>query len=155
MSRDEYGKAYERGIDLTVRLLRSRGVNGGLETDIAQAAWARGWERLTQLRHDTLVVTWINTIALNILRGMRREPKYQRLPKLITTADAMIAAVDVSGILSICAPRQREMLEEQLRGVPAEEIARRQGVTETAVRSRWLRARRAARATLNLARREV
>ena len=64
MTREEYGQAYQRGFDLTVRLLLSRGAPRDRAREVAQAAWARGWERLSQLRNESLVVTWVNTIAL-------------------------------------------------------------------------------------------
>lgn len=146
MTRDEYGQAYQRGFDLTVRLLLSRGAPRDRARDVAQSAWVRGWERLTQLRNDSLVVTWVNTIALNVYRSLlRSEPPYQELPELSTKAGVNLAAIDVAHILKICRPCDRSLLEQQMRGVTAEEIARKQGVTETAIRIRLLRARRSAR----------
>ena len=147
MTRDQYGQAYQRGYNLTVRLLLSRGAQRDRAREVAQAAWARGWERLTQLRNDHLVTTWVNTIALNVYRSvLRSEPCYQELPELSTKANVDLAAIDVARILQICRPCDRVLLEQQMRGVTAEEIARDQGVTETAIRIRLLRARRAARA---------
>jgi DNA-directed RNA polymerase specialized sigma24 family protein len=146
MTRDEYGKAYQRGFDLTVRLLLSRGAPRDRAREVAQAAWVRGWERLSQLRNEELVVTWVNTIALNVYRSvLRSEPAYQALPELSTKAGVNLAAIDVARILKICRPCDRLLLEQQMRGVTAEEIARTQGVSETAIRIRLLRARRAAR----------
>jgi DNA-directed RNA polymerase specialized sigma24 family protein len=146
MTRDEYGQAYQRGYDLTVRLLLSRGAPRDRAREVAQAAWARGWERLSQLRNDHLVVTWVNTIALNVYRSvLRSEPCYQTLPELSTKPGVNLAAIDVARILRICRPCDRVLLEQQMRGVTAEELARTQGVTETAIRIRLLRARRAAR----------
>lgn len=146
MTRDEYGQAYQRGFDLTVRLLLSRGAPRERAREVAQAAWARGWERLCQLRNDTLVVTWVNTIALNVYRTvLRREPAYQPLPELRTSPGVNLAAIDVARILQFCRPCDRILLEQQMSGVTAEELARKQGVTETAIRIRLLRARRAAR----------
>jgi DNA-directed RNA polymerase specialized sigma24 family protein len=146
MTREEYGQAYQRGYNLTVRLLLSRGAQRDRAREVAQAAWARGWERLTQLRNDHLVVTWVNTIALNVYRSvLRSEPCYQELPELSTKAGVNLAAIDIARILRICRPCDRVLLEQQMRGVTAEEIARDQGVTETAIRIRLLRARRAAR----------
>ena len=146
MTREEYGQAYQRGFDLTVRLLLSRGAPRDRAREVAQAAWARGWERLSQLRNEALVVTWVNTIALNVYRSvLRSEPAYQALPELCTKAGVNLAAIDVARILKICRPCDRILLEQQMRGVTAEEIAKKQGVTETAIRIRLLRARRAAR----------
>jgi len=147
MTREEYGQAYQRGFDLTVRLLLSRGVPADRAPEVAQAAWARGWERLVQLRNEGLVVTWVNTIALNVYRNfLRSEPCYQALPEISTKAGVNLAAIDISRILKFCRPYERLLLEQQMEGATTEEIAREQGVSETAIRIRMLRARRAARA---------
>ncbi len=149
MTRDEYGYAYQRGFDLTVRLLLSRGAPRDRAMEAAQAAWARGWERLEQLRNESLVVTWVNTIALNAYRSiLRNEPAYQTLPELSSRVGINIAAIDLSRILNVCRPCDRALLEQQMHGVTAEEIARNQGVSETAVRIRMLRARRSARSRI-------
>jgi DNA-directed RNA polymerase specialized sigma24 family protein len=146
MTREEYGQAYQVGFNLTIRLLLSRGAERERAREVAQAAWTRGWERLSQLRNDSLVGTWVNTIALNVYRSiLRSEPVYQTLPELSTKAGVDLAAIDVARILKKCRPRDRVLLEEQMRGATAEEIARKQGVSETAIRIRLLRARRAAR----------
>ena len=56
-----------------------------------------------------------------------------------------MAAIDVARILRMCRPRDRILLEQQMSGLTAEEIAQKQGVTKTAIRIRLMRARRAAR----------
>lgn len=154
MTRDEYGQAYQRGFELTVRLLLSKGSERDRAREVAQAAWTRGWERLSQLRDDNLVGTWVNTIALNVYRSiLRSEPAYQALPELRAKAGVNLAAIDVARILKICRPCDRLLLEQQMHGVTAEEIARKHGVSETAIRIRLLRARRAARLRLGQTRR--
>lgn len=147
MSRESYGQAYQRGFDLTVRFLLSRGVQRDNAQDVAQAAWVRGWERLNQLRNEALVVTWVNTIALNVYRSLiRREPLKYVLPKLCDKTTAInVAAIDVARVLKFCRPCDRKLLVQSMYGVTTEEIARTQGVTETAIRIRLLRARREAR----------
>jgi DNA-directed RNA polymerase specialized sigma24 family protein len=147
MTREEYGQAYERGFDLTVRFLLSRGAHpSDRAADAAQAAWAKGWEKLGQLRNPSLVVTWVNTIALNVYRTrIRREPFFQLLPDIKSKLGINIAAIDLGRILKNCHASDRKLLEQQMRGVTVEEIARQHGVTETAVRIRLHRARRAAR----------
>lgn len=147
MTREEYGNAYQKGFDLTLRLLLSRGAPRDSAREVAQAAWARGWERLGQLRNENLVVTWVNTIALNAYRTvLRSQPAFQDLPELASKAGLNLAAIDIASILKICRPCDRALLEQQMRGITAEEIARQQGVSETAIRIRLLRARRSARA---------
>jgi RNA polymerase sigma factor (sigma-70 family) len=146
MTRDEYGKAYRHGFDLTVRFLISRGVPSEPARDAAQAAWVRGWERLSQLRNDSMVVTWVNTIAMNVHRSvLRSERSCQALADHAQTAEMNLAAIDVARILKYCRPRDRVLLELQMQGNTMEEIARKEGVTEAAIRIRLVRARRAAR----------
>jgi DNA-directed RNA polymerase specialized sigma24 family protein len=79
---------------------------------------------------------------------LRSEPTYQTLPELSTKAGVNLAAIDISRILKVCRPSERVLLEQQMHGVTAEEIAKKQGVSETAIRIRLLRARSAARANL-------
>ena len=146
MTNEGYGKAYQQGFNLTTRFLISRGVPLDLARDVAQAAWVKGWERLGQLRNESMVVTWVNSIAMNVHRSvLRRERSYQPLPEYCGKAEMNLAAIDLAHILESCCPRDRALLELQMQGDTAEEIARIQGVTETAVRIRLLRARRAAR----------
>ena len=81
MTRENYGQAYQRGYDSTVRFLRKRGVARDLVSDVAQAAWVKGWERLSQLRNESMVTTWVNAIAMNVHRSvLRSERAFQALP---------------------------------------------------------------------------
>jgi len=146
MTRDDYGAAYQSGYNLTVRFLISRGVPRDVARDVAQAAWVKGWERLDQLRNESMVTTWVNAIAMNVHRTvLRSEKAVQSAPEFYTGAGVDFAAIDLHRILTFCAPRDRALLELQMQGDTAEEIARKQGVTQTAIRIRLLRARRAAR----------
>ncbi len=145
MTRDEYGRAYQHGYDLTVRLLLSRGVRPEPAREVAQAAWVRGWERVAQLREDKLVVNWVNSIALNLYRSVLRQPVFQELPELRAAPKVNLAAIDLDLIFKVCRPADRALLEQQMAGMSAEEIARKKGVTETAIRIRWMRARRSAK----------
>jgi RNA polymerase sigma factor (sigma-70 family) len=145
MTREEYGAAYKKGYNLTVRFLVSRGLSYDSAQETAQAAWVKGWERLGQLRDQNMVLTWMNSIALNIHRScMRREPFLQTLPELATPPKVNLAAIDVRRILKTCKKNDRMVLTRHyLEGYKVQEIARAHGWTETAVRIRLLRARRA------------
>jgi DNA-directed RNA polymerase specialized sigma24 family protein len=148
VTRDDYGKAYEKGFHCTVRFLMSRGVHRDLANEVAQSAWARGWERLSQLRDDSLVTTWVNSIALNLRRAsLRGERLLPVLPDNGVTID--LAAIDMAQILQRCRPRDQALLLQSIHGFTAAEIAHQEHVTQTAVRIRLLRARHAARAQLN------
>lgn len=145
MTNEDYGKAYQKGFHRTVRFLVSRGLAQDTALDTAQAAWAKGWERRQQLRDPNLVLTWTNSIALNIHRTyLRREPQTQTLPELLQAPPGMnVAAIDVKRILGNCKPNERIVLEgHYIEGYNMQEIARRHGWSETAVRIRLLRARR-------------
>jgi len=151
MTREAYGQIYQEAKERTVRFLLSRGVPRIMAPDIAQSAWLRGWERLSQLRDERMLVTWVNTIALNqYRRAIRKEPFHQVIQEPLhgKTTFMNLAAIDVARMLHLCPPRQRALLEAQMVGATAKEIAQAQGVTETTVRIRFLRARRSARAVL-------
>jgi len=150
MTREEYGDIYQTGRERTIRFLLSRGAAPGLAPDIAQSAWLRGWERLSQLRDPQMILTWINSIALNQFRRVIRvERLHQELQRSSQgNASLDLAAIDVARILGACRPPDRMLLEAQMKGVTAKEMARTHGLTETAVRIRFLRARRSARKAL-------
>jgi DNA-directed RNA polymerase specialized sigma24 family protein len=147
MTQEEYGQAYQRGFDLTVRFLISRGVRIDNASEVAQAAWVRGWERLGQLRDGKLVITWVNTIALNVYRGLlRKELLNQTLLDVPDkTVSVNLAAIDIARILTFCRPGDRLLLEQCMSGVSPAEMAKERGVSQTAIRIRLLRARRDAR----------
>jgi len=112
MTRDDYGKAYQKGYNMTVRFLVSRGVPYDSAQETAQAAWAKGWERIGQLRDQTMVLTWMNSIALNIHRSyIRREPMLQTLPELSTPPKVNLAAIDVKRVLKTCKHNDRMVLQ--------------------------------------------
>jgi len=144
MTREEYGTAYLKGYKLTVRFLVSRGLSYDTAQETAQAAWTKGWERLGQLRDPNMVLTWMNSIALNIHRSyIRREPLLQILPELPAPPKVNLAAIDVRRILKCCKTKDRLVLHRHyIEGYKVRDIARSQGWTETAVRIRLLRARR-------------
>jgi hypothetical protein len=52
-----------------------------------QTAWMQAWLKLDQLRDDSVIVGWINMIAINLHRRVgQREARYQPLPKLSCAA---------------------------------------------------------------------
>jgi RNA polymerase sigma factor (sigma-70 family) len=150
MNREAYGQVYQDGKERTIRFLLSRGVGREMAPDIAQSAWLRGWERLSQLRDERMVVTWVNTIALNqYRRAIRTERMQQGIQEPIHGKETLnLAAIDVAKMFHLCRPPERALLEAQMVGVTAKELAQEQGVTETAIRIRLFRARRSARLAL-------
>jgi DNA-directed RNA polymerase specialized sigma24 family protein len=144
MTIEAYGQAYQRGFDRTIRLLLSRGARIDCAREAAQAAWVKGWERIGQLRNESVVTTWVNTIALNCYRGVMRSESHQLpLTERATAARVNIAVIDLDRYLAQCRPSDRKLFDDYLEGYPLEEIAVRHGISYTAARIRLLRARRA------------
>jgi len=158
MTQEQYADAYSRGFDVTRRFLVSRGVSGDTAEEAAQAAWARGWECRDQLRDPKRLVTWVNTIALNLFRNWfrRREtslrPEHQAPPHMCfpkACGQASLQAIDIGRALASCAPDDREVIEKHyLAGYTSAELGQQKGCTAGAVRIRLLRARRRIRATI-------
>ncbi len=145
MTRENYGAAYLSGFERTIRFLVSRGVLCDDANELAQAAWARGWEQQNQLRDESTITSWVNMIALNFYRRVieRRNIALPARPSHSTAID--LAAIDLARILDLCRPCDRLLLEQHLSGVTTKEIAERQRISQTAVRVKLLRARRTAR----------
>jgi RNA polymerase sigma factor (sigma-70 family) len=153
MTREEYGAVYNQGYNTTKRFLVSRGLSYDSAEETAQAAWARGWERVGQLRNPKMVVTWVNSIALNIYRTyLRHEPPLQISCEGldVTTASKInLSAIDVRHLLETSKEADQLVLTlHYLEGNTVQEIAKAQGWTVMAVRIRMHRARRAARERL-------
>jgi DNA-directed RNA polymerase specialized sigma24 family protein len=151
MTSNGYGQAYESGFERTVRFLISRGAQEDRARETAQAAWVQGLECLCQLRDDGMVIAWVNTIALNAFRRLRRREAPMLPLNDFTggfTVDAAVIdlnTIDVRRALSACRPTERALLEKLMCGVSTKEIASHEGVSETAIRIRLHRARRSAR----------
>jgi DNA-directed RNA polymerase specialized sigma24 family protein len=150
MTAEEFGTAYTQGLVRTTRLLITRGLSWDEADETAQAAWARGWEKRHQLRDPAMVVTWINSIALNLYRSsLRREPMLQDLVDVPAPPEPYLATIDVHFILQTCNQNEQFVLRRHyLEQCKTTEIALEKGLTVTAVRLRLLRARRAVARTL-------
>ena len=144
MTQEQYGNAYDSGYTMTTRFLVSRGVHREAAAEAAQAAWAKGWEHRDKLRNPTRVVSWVNTIALNLFRNwFRQRETGELLPEIPVPPQTSPQSIDVRRALAKCAPADREMLEKHyLSGYTSAEIARQGGCTPVAVRVRLWRVRR-------------
>jgi DNA-directed RNA polymerase specialized sigma24 family protein len=142
-----FAEAYESTWKSTIHFLTAKGIPLDTAAECAQAAWVTGWERLVQLRDDSVLVSWVNVIALNYGRkAMRKASSHVEWTPARELGEEMdLAAIDVAQILHSCSPRDRAVLEGQLMGRSAQELAAEAGLTESAMRIRCMRARRAAR----------
>ena len=145
MQRDEYADAFETGYGATRRFLLSRGVPIDEADEIAQAAWARGWEYREQLRDPGLVGFWVNSIARNLFRARFRGPVPVSLDGADVSYSIDLSTLELNRLLDRCSRRDRALLEKSLAGYSAEEIARKEGITSTGIRVRLLRVRQTLR----------
>ncbi len=150
MLRTDYAEAFETGYSGTRRFLLARGAPLEEAEEIAQAAWARGWEFRDQLRDPGLVGYWVNSIARNLFRARFRAPHQTEIEDNNAVYTLDIDAIEVGRLLDRCPQRDRQLLEQSLEGYSAEEIADSEGITPTGIRVRLLRIRQMLRDQLNL-----
>jgi DNA-directed RNA polymerase specialized sigma24 family protein len=151
MTREGYGEAFHKGFARTIRFLQSRGASRDRAEEFAQAAWTKGWERLTQLRNDGLVGLWVNTIAFNQLRGATRRDAFEApLTEVRGQVGVDCTAIDADTIFKRCHPREELLFKHLLYGFTTAEIAASLGASENAIRIRLLRARGSVRRKLGL-----
>ncbi|MEZ5364771.1 MAG: RNA polymerase sigma factor [Bryobacterales bacterium] len=144
MTHQEFSNAYSDNFSLTRRFLLSRGMSAPRADELAQAAWSKAWERRGQLRELSSVAAWVNTIALNLLRGEIRKSAPQ--VELVDRDEPVTSSVDEH----LDAERAMEALGEQDRqlmlwhivaGLTSAEIAERSKLSAVAVRVRLHRAK--------------
>jgi RNA polymerase sigma factor (sigma-70 family) len=150
MLRNDYSDAFEMGYNATRRFLLARGAPLEEAEEIAQAAWARGWEFRDQLRDPGLVSFWVNSIARNLFRARFRAPLQTEIEDSNAVYSMDLNAIEVGRLLDRCPQRDRALLEQSLEGYSAEEIAGKEGITPTGIRVRLLRIRQMLREQLNL-----
>jgi RNA polymerase sigma factor (sigma-70 family) len=148
-----FAEAFHADFGKTMWFVVSRGVAPDTAEDIAQAAWARGWERRHQLREVKAILAWINVIALNLLRAAARRGKpttdLEAAPEGSYTMN--LVALDARHLLEICRSGDRELLKRHyVEGCTIQEIAKEAGMNPSSVRVRLFRARRAARRMLRV-----
>jgi len=152
MKRNEYSDAFVNGYSATRRFLLSRGAALDEAEEIAQAAWARGWEYRDQLRDPSMVSFWVNSIARNLFRARFRTPPTISLEGIEPSYTmALEEQIEVHRMLELCPERDRALLAKSLEGYSAEEIAKDEGISSTGIRVRMLRIRQGIRAQLALA----
>jgi DNA-directed RNA polymerase specialized sigma24 family protein len=147
MQGNVYAEAFQTGFGATRRFLISRGAALEEAEEIAQAAWARGWEFREQLRDPDLVSYWVNSIARNLYRARFRSAAPVPLEHVQEPSYAFdTSAIDLRKLLEACSDRDRALLERTLQGYTAEELSHAAGISSTGIRVRLLRARHSLRA---------
>lgn len=155
-----FAVVFQRGYPLTIRFLRSRGANREIAEEIAQAAWARGWELQGQLRCAESLQPWINGIAKNLLRAHQsRAAGTCSFDGSTPLTNAWIPAqrklglearLDLQRALNERTRQERALFQQFYdAGYSTEEIARQMGLTPVAVRIRLHRLRLVLRSVLH------
>jgi DNA-directed RNA polymerase specialized sigma24 family protein len=146
MTFGEYGEIYSNGgYQRTLRQLKRLGVSHNEASDLAQRAWTRGLERLSQLRTDDRLIGWVRSIAINELRTARRARPLEEL------SDSMFCAVGAPtlvglevrrAILRCCTSRQIELISLVFfDGLSCAEAAKKIGLSVGTVQQCLRRAR--------------
>jgi RNA polymerase sigma factor (sigma-70 family) len=139
MNQELYASAYEKGFRATVRFIRCKGASAEEAEEVAQGAWARGWEAREQLKSEDCVIPWVNSIAYRRFCNDRRRSSRSVALKDVTDAAAApkTEPVDAKNLLSKCSGVDRSLLEARYFGdLSMNEIGRRHGMSAGAVRVR-------------------
>jgi RNA polymerase sigma-70 factor (ECF subfamily) len=126
MTHEEFEAAYSDNFTLTRRFLLSRGIGAARAEELAQAAWAKAWERREQLRELASAAAWVNTIAFNMLRGAARKavPLVQIDDRDEPVRLSVDEKVDAERLLAALSERDRQlMLLHVVAGLTSSEIA--------------------------------
>ena len=145
MTREEYSVAYDRGYSKTLGFMRSRGAPPDAAEDLAQAAWAKGWQYREQIRDPSKVDAWVNTIAFNLFRGsFRKAPTVELLPEdYPSSPQNIVGTIDCQRLFARCSRSERKLIKgTYLAGYTSAELGPRLGLSAVAVRVRLLRLRR-------------
>jgi RNA polymerase sigma factor (sigma-70 family) len=144
---EQFSEAFGRGYPMTRRFLLSRGASSDTAEEVSQAAWAKSWECLNQLRCPDMIGAWVNSIAKNILKSrLRSGQKLEGLTESSKAAWPETEGTDAKRVLTEYDNRDRRILHGYyIEGYTAEELAGRIGLTAVTVRVRLHRLRKALR----------
>ena len=141
LTASQFAAAYRGYFHQTVNYLRASGSNAERAEELAQAAWARGWEFRDQLRDCTAVQSWVCAIARNRARNVRNalqhtavEADMDALPAGTATR-AELEADEILSVMRALPETYREPLAMRfLAGLSGAEIAAQLGMTAGSVR---------------------
>ncbi|MCW5965523.1 MAG: RNA polymerase sigma factor [Bryobacterales bacterium] len=144
LSEAEFAQAFQTHFRKTLRFLRSRGASEDLAEEVAQEAWARGWERLHQLRNPEVVDVWVNSIAKHLWRNrVVRDQRNRELSDNMAVDHSPDGGILWQQITQACGVEEQKLLNlHYVRGYTSNEIAERVGSTALAIRLRLMRTRR-------------
>lgn len=152
-----FRQLYRRHTPAMEHMLRALGVRGEDDLDdLIQETWIRASRRLPDFEWRSALSSWLIGIAINVARRWFRRHRAKVVP-LSAAADVALPGQHAdSGVVDaliaqLPAKLQKVFLLRAVEGFTFEEIARRMHCTPEAARVRYLRARRALRARVELA----
>lgn len=146
----EFESAYVKSFSKTVKFIRSLGASYETAEEIAQAAWARGWQCRHQLIQRQFLVTWVNAIARNYYREFIGKANLLSELSDYGKASDIPKVLEVDSIVNRCSPLERNLLEKHyLEGYSSKEIAKQSNTNAITVRIRLMRLRRSLRERLS------
>ncbi|MFN9262506.1 MAG: RNA polymerase sigma factor [Acidobacteriota bacterium] len=151
LTANQFAAAYRGFFHQTVNYLRASGSNAERAEEIAQAAWARGWECREQLRDVSAVQSWVCTIARN-LRHMdfRKARTMQNLTETAATIQPDPRPLYLQQILRpLPKPDRSLLLATYIDGRTSGELGAQLGISPVAVRVRVARAKSSVRKYLS------
>ncbi len=143
LSGSGFEEAYRLSLQKTVRTVQALGATLDNAEEIAQAAWAKGWEYRLQLKNPDALTAWIATIARNLYRSwIVNEKKFDELQECVVPSD-LVPNSEAKAILSVCSTLEAKMLQMYyLEGYTAQEISETENLCPATIRVRLLRIRR-------------
>lgn len=142
LSESAFAGAYASGCSMTKRFLVRQGARFDLAEELAQAAWAKGWEYRGQLRDPRVVTSWVNSIALNMHRGVCRKPAQVPLEEVAASPNLDLSIDMQRALAALSGPERSRFERRYCEGYCVRDIAEREHTTEGAIRIRLMRTRR-------------
>lgn len=153
ISASQFEAAYRNHFHQTVNYLRARGSNREWAEELAQAAWARGWECRAQLKEVAAVQAWVLSIARNLRNlNFRNARSMELLTESSATIDPDPRPLFLQQILRPLSRADRALLlETYVNGCTSRELSPVLGISALAVRVRVSRAKSSVRKGLRKA----
>ncbi|MFF7642903.1 SigE family RNA polymerase sigma factor [Streptomyces canus] len=147
-ARRDFERFYAGSVKRLVTVVYAVTGDLGEAEDAVQEAYARAWPRWDQLTAEGDPTPWVRTVALrlavsswrrarNRIRAHFRHGPPPDVPGMAPDHVALVAA-----LRRLNPEQRRAVVLHHLLDLPVEEVARQTGSTNTAVRSRLMRARR-------------
>lgn len=153
LSASQFEAAYCSYFHQTVNYLRAHGSNREWAEELAQAAWARGWECRSQLKDSAAVQSWVIAIARNLRNlDFRKARETELLTETSATVDPDPRPLLLQQILRPLTRADRALLfETYVNGSTSRELGPELGISSVAVRVRVARAKSSVRNSLRRA----